>query len=120
MRIVRELPEAVRVVRHVWIPMRDGLRLSARLWLPESSGEAPAPAILEYIPYRKDDHSLPGDERATATGQAMATRACASTCAAAATPRACSWASTWRRSRTTPRTYSRGSPSSRGAADAWA
>jgi uncharacterized protein len=62
MRIVRELREAVRVVRHVWIPMRDGVRLSARLWLPESSGEAPAPAILEYIPYRKDDHSLPGDE----------------------------------------------------------
>ena len=27
MRIVRELPEAVRVVRHVWIPMRDGVRL---------------------------------------------------------------------------------------------
>ena len=42
MRIVRELPEAVRVVRHVWIPMRDGLRLSARLWLPESSGDAGA------------------------------------------------------------------------------
>src|SRR4051794_14556398 len=62
MRIVRELPEAVRVVRHVWIPMRDGVRLSARLWLPESSREAPVPAILEYIPYRKDDHSLPGDE----------------------------------------------------------
>ncbi len=62
MRIVRELPEAVRVVRHVWIPMRDGVRLSARLWLPESSERTPAPAILEYIPYRKDDHSLPGDE----------------------------------------------------------
>jgi putative CocE/NonD family hydrolase len=62
MRIVRELPEPVRVVRHVWIPMRDGVRLSARLWLPASSDETPAPAILEYIPYRKDDHTLPGDE----------------------------------------------------------
>ena len=62
MRIVRELPEAVRVVRHAWIPMRDGVRLSARLWLPASSDTAPVPAILEYIPYRKDDHTLPSDD----------------------------------------------------------
>jgi putative CocE/NonD family hydrolase len=62
MRIVRDLPERVRVVRHVWIPMRDGVRLSARIWLPACSDDAPVPAILEYIPYRKDDHSLPGDE----------------------------------------------------------
>ena len=62
MRIVRDLPERVRVVRHVWIPMRDGVRLSARIWLPDCSDDAPVPAILEYIPYRKDDHSLPGDE----------------------------------------------------------
>lgn len=35
--------------------MPDGARLGARLWLPEDSG--PVPAILEYIPYRKDDYS---------------------------------------------------------------
>lgn len=40
---------------HLWIPMPDGSRLGARLWLPEDSG--PVPAILEYIPYRKDDYS---------------------------------------------------------------
>jgi hypothetical protein len=36
-----------------WIPMADGVRLSARLWIPE--GTAPVPAVLEYIPYRKQD-----------------------------------------------------------------
>jgi uncharacterized protein len=41
------------VIEHTWIPMADGLRLSARLWLPQSRG--PVPAVLEYIPYRKRD-----------------------------------------------------------------
>jgi len=43
-----------------WIPTRDGTRLSARMWLPES--DEPVPAILEYIPYRKDDATSPRDE----------------------------------------------------------
>ena len=41
---------------HLWIPMPDGTRLGARLWLPENITD-PVPAILEYIPYRKDDYS---------------------------------------------------------------
>ncbi|MFO8042315.1 MAG: CocE/NonD family hydrolase, partial [Alkalispirochaeta sp.] len=51
----------VTTLEHVWIPMRDGTRLSARVWLPETAVAAggrpgtPAPAILEYIPYRKRD-----------------------------------------------------------------
>ncbi|MFP4643907.1 MAG: CocE/NonD family hydrolase [Spirochaetales bacterium] len=44
--------EAVRTIEHAWIPMRDGTKLAARIWLP---GEAAAPTILEYIPYRKRD-----------------------------------------------------------------
>ncbi len=35
--------------------MSDGVRLAARLWLPEDAEAAPVPAILEYIPYRKRD-----------------------------------------------------------------
>ncbi|MFT5351797.1 MAG: putative acyl esterase [Gammaproteobacteria bacterium] len=35
--------------------MPDGARLGARLWLPDTT--EPVPAILEYIPYRKDDYS---------------------------------------------------------------
>ena len=54
------LRRAVREIEHDWIPMPDGVRLSARLWLPEG---APAPAILEYIPYRKRDMVRRRDER---------------------------------------------------------
>lgn len=36
-----------------WIPMPDGARLSARIWRP--AGRQPAPVVLEYIPYRKQD-----------------------------------------------------------------
>jgi putative CocE/NonD family hydrolase len=42
----------------VWIPARDGVALSANLWLPVSPTTAPAarfPAILEMIPYGKDN-----------------------------------------------------------------
>jgi putative CocE/NonD family hydrolase len=35
--------------------MQDGVRLSARIWLPEDAEHDPVPAILEYIPYRKND-----------------------------------------------------------------
>jgi len=43
----------VRVVRDVRIPVRDGIRLAATLCLPEAEGRYPA--LLEYLPYRKDD-----------------------------------------------------------------
>ena len=62
MERVHELPHPVRVARHVWIPMRDGVRLSARMWLPEGADENRVPAILEYIPYRKDDATLASDD----------------------------------------------------------
>nr|WP_312748504.1 CocE/NonD family hydrolase [Candidatus Nitrospira neomarina] len=35
--------------------MSDGIRLAARIWLPEQSEANPVPGILEYIPYRKRD-----------------------------------------------------------------
>jgi putative CocE/NonD family hydrolase len=35
--------------------MRDGVRLSARIWRPESSDLEPVPAILEMLPYRQRD-----------------------------------------------------------------
>jgi hypothetical protein len=41
--------------RYVWIPMSDGVRLAATLYLPET--EPPWPVILEALPYRKDDLS---------------------------------------------------------------
>jgi predicted acyl esterase len=43
-------------VREAWIPMGDGVRLSATLFVPapRQSGEKFA-AVLEYLPYRKDE-----------------------------------------------------------------
>lgn len=45
----------VSVIEHVWIPLSDGVRLSARVWLPVDAGSDPVPAVLEYLPYRKND-----------------------------------------------------------------
>ncbi len=61
--VVETFPHRVRVVDHVWIPMPDGTRLSARLWLPEGAEAAPVPAVLEYIPYRKRDFTALRDSR---------------------------------------------------------
>jgi len=55
MRYVTELPVAVREIENVWIPLSDGVRLAARMWLPETAESQPVPAVLEYIPYRKRD-----------------------------------------------------------------
>jgi uncharacterized protein len=40
--------------------MPDGVRLAATLYLPDD-GRGPWPAILEYLPYRKDDWTLQRD-----------------------------------------------------------
>jgi len=55
LHIRTEFPRKVRAIENVFIPMRDGARLAARIWLPEDSDSAPVPAVLEYIPYRKRD-----------------------------------------------------------------
>ncbi|WP_447035381.1 CocE/NonD family hydrolase [Streptomyces sp. DSM 118878] len=57
MRYVGNLPYATKEEEHVVVPMSDGTRLSARIWRPTSSDDAPVPAVLEYIPYRKRDLS---------------------------------------------------------------
>jgi len=60
--IVRtDLPREARLLDGVWIPMSDGCRLSARIWLPVDADADPVPAILEYLPYRKGDSMAPGD-----------------------------------------------------------
>jgi putative CocE/NonD family hydrolase len=57
-----EFPRAVREIENVWIPLADGCRLAARLWLPEDAERDPVPAILEYLPYRKRDATAARDE----------------------------------------------------------
>jgi predicted acyl esterase len=63
MHIVREFPHRVKTIEHAWIPMPDGVRLSARIWLPQDAEHEPVPAILEYIPYRKRDTVRARDEQ---------------------------------------------------------
>src|ERR1700675_5063464 len=53
----------MRVVENEWIPMADGARLGARLWIPEGAERAPVPVVLEYIPYRKRDAYRGRDDR---------------------------------------------------------
>ncbi|MEY8840943.1 CocE/NonD family hydrolase, partial [Cribrihabitans sp. XS_ASV171] len=55
--------QAVTVTDHLWIPMPDGVRLAARLWMPARAFDGPVPAIFEYIPYRKADMVRARDER---------------------------------------------------------
>ena len=57
------VPRAVEVVEHAWVPLPDGVRLAARLWIPSGARAAPVPAIFESIPYRKADMVRARDER---------------------------------------------------------
>ena len=43
------------------IPMKDGVRLAATLYMPEAKGGEKFPALLEYLPYRKDDGTAAED-----------------------------------------------------------
>jgi uncharacterized protein len=58
---VTTLPRAVRVIEHTLIPLKDGMTLAARIWLPEDAEQNPVPAILEYLPYRKRDGTYERD-----------------------------------------------------------
>lgn len=114
-RLVSEFPNRVREIGNAWIPMPDGVRLAARIWLPEGAETAPVPAILEFIPYRKRDGMARRDEMMhpyfaghgyAASGLTFADRAI----------RKASWRTNMRPgSRTTAWPSSSGSPRSPGA-----
>jgi predicted acyl esterase len=53
---------ALTVIENEWIPLPDGRRLSARIWLPKDASKNPVPAIFEYLPYRKRDGTAPRDD----------------------------------------------------------
>ncbi len=61
-RTVTDFPRRVVEIPDMGIVLADGCRLSARVWMPEDAGADPVPAVLEYIPYRKRDGTLPRDE----------------------------------------------------------
>ncbi|MER8511205.1 CocE/NonD family hydrolase [Mesorhizobium sp. M0894] len=49
-----------KVIENEWIQMWDGRNLAARIWLPGFGGAAPA--LFEYLPYRKRDGTAGRDE----------------------------------------------------------
>lgn len=56
--------ETLREITHdrdLAIPLPDGTRLSARVWMPKDAETDPVPAILEYLPYRKSDGTAERD-----------------------------------------------------------
>lgn len=60
-KIVTKFPRKVREIENVFIPLKDGTRLAARIWLPDDAEKSPVPAILEYLPYRKRDGTVERD-----------------------------------------------------------
>jgi uncharacterized protein len=49
-------------VQKAWIPMHDGVRLAVTLYMPDGAPRgARFPALLEYLPYRKDDDEAARD-----------------------------------------------------------
>ena len=50
------------IVENAIIPLRDGIRLYARIWLPEEAQQTPVPAVLEFLPYRRRDGTAARDE----------------------------------------------------------
>lgn len=61
--ITTDFPRATRVLDHLFIPLADGTRLHARVWLPVDAEDDPVPAVLEYLPYRLNDGTVGGDHQ---------------------------------------------------------
>jgi uncharacterized protein len=57
-----QAPPGTREIENVFIPLKDGTRLAARIWLPADAESRPVPAILEYLPYRKRDGTAERDQ----------------------------------------------------------
>ena len=55
--IKKRFPYEVTVIDNIWIPLSDGTKLAAKLFKPHLSDKKKVPAILEYIPYRKNDYT---------------------------------------------------------------
>jgi putative CocE/NonD family hydrolase len=62
MTVVTDFPKKLREIETLWVPLADGTRLAARVWMPEGAERDPVPAILEYIPYRRRDGTRDGDD----------------------------------------------------------
>jgi putative CocE/NonD family hydrolase len=57
LNIKKRFPYKVKIIDNVWIPLSDGCKLAAKIFKPVSLSNKKIPAILEYIPYRKNDYT---------------------------------------------------------------
>ena len=61
MAVRRKFPHKIKILRDVFIPLSDGTKLAAQIWLPTDATRRAVPAILEYLPYRKRDSTAERD-----------------------------------------------------------
>jgi uncharacterized protein len=60
-KTVTTLPRKVKETENFFIPLSDGTKLAARMWMPADAAKSPVPALLEYLPYRKRDGTVVRD-----------------------------------------------------------
>jgi uncharacterized protein len=60
-KTISKFPVKIREIENVFIPMSDGAKLAARMWIPVDAEKKPIPALLEYLPYRKRDGTVVRD-----------------------------------------------------------
>jgi uncharacterized protein len=60
-KTITNFPRKVKETENLFITLKDGTKLAARLWLPADSQKKPVPALLEYLPYRKRDGTTTRD-----------------------------------------------------------
>ncbi len=58
---VTSFPRKTKEIENFFIPLSDGTKLAARMWLPTDAEKSPVPALLEYLPYRKRDGTVVRD-----------------------------------------------------------
>jgi putative CocE/NonD family hydrolase len=60
-KVITEFPHRTKLLDPEFITLSDGIQLAARIWLPEDAEQNPVPAILEYLPYRRQDGTADRD-----------------------------------------------------------
>ncbi|OGT45276.1 MAG: peptidase S15 [Gammaproteobacteria bacterium RIFCSPHIGHO2_12_FULL_41_20] len=50
-------------IENTFIPLSDGRKLAAKIWLPVNAIDSPVPAILEYEPYGKREGTATHDQK---------------------------------------------------------
>ena len=61
MKTITSFPRKVKETPNIFIKLKDGTQLAARVWMPVDAEKNPVPAILEYLPYRKRDGTIVRD-----------------------------------------------------------